>query len=223
MGYVDMLAASAQRLQTPVPVFNCPGRRDATMFEMSQPYTRRIRGSLYVASVARSDYAMNCGDQIRTEIGPFKGENYEGPGTLQEGDSAGFIWPPTSDFTGIGFLRSTVRLSLVSDGASKVYLLGEKYVSVENYETGRDHGDDWSLYTGFQDDLYRSTNINWPPSHDRTMRAGGDEGRFGSPHDGGWHAAMCDGSVHFVSFEIDAVIHQRLGNRADGQPASVTE
>jgi prepilin-type processing-associated H-X9-DG protein len=188
---------------------------------MSRGYTKRVRGSLPVAAAARADYAMSCGDQIRTEIGPFNGQNYEGPGTLQEGDGPGFVWPPTNDFTGVGFLRSTVRLSAVRDGASKVYLLGEKYVSVENYETGFDHGDDWSLYAGFQDDLYRSTNMNWPPSQDGPARSGGDEGRFGSTHQGGWNAAMCDGSVHFVSFDIDATTHQRLGNRADGAAASI--
>jgi prepilin-type N-terminal cleavage/methylation domain-containing protein len=223
LSYDAMLAASAQRLQTPVPVLICPARRSAATYAMTQPYTRRVRGSLAVDAAARSDYAMNCGDQVRTEIGPFNGENYEGPASLQEGDGRGFAWPPTGDFTGVGFLRSTVRLSAVSDGASKVYLLGEKYVSVENYETGRDHGDDWSLYTGFQDDLYRSTNLHWPPSPDGARRPGGDEGRFGSAHDAGWHAAMCDGSVHFVSFEMNPVTHQRLGHRADGFAATIRD
>jgi hypothetical protein len=34
---------------------------------------------------------------------------------------------------------------------------------------------------------------------------------------------MCDGSVHFVSYEIAGEVHQRLGNRADGQPVTVAE
>lgn len=220
MAYDTMLAASAQRLQTPVPVVICPARRAATTYEMSQP---RIRGSLPVSAAARGDYAMNCGDQTRTEIGPFNGQNFEGPDTLQEGYSAGYVWPPTQDFTGVGFLRSTVRMSAVRDGASKVYLLGEKYLRDKDYESGRGHGDDWNLYTGFQDDLYRSTHPSRPPAHDGALQPGGDELRFGSAHDGGWHAAMCDGSVHFISFDIDPEIHRRLGNRTDGQVASVPD
>jgi prepilin-type N-terminal cleavage/methylation domain-containing protein len=223
MDEAAMKAASAQRLQTPVPVFICPWRRDAKTFEMRADYAARMRGSLAVTAVARGDYAMNCGDQRRTEIGPFMGKIYEGPASLQEGDSAQFQWPGTRDFTGVGFLRSTVRTSDIRDGASKVYLLGEKYVSADKYESGTDHGDDWSLYTGFQDDLYRSTDPNWTPSHDSEVSPRSDEGRFGSAHEGGWHAAMCDGSVHFVSFEINVITHQRLGNRADGQAVNAPE
>ncbi|MEX2141660.1 MAG: DUF1559 domain-containing protein [Pirellulales bacterium] len=218
-----MFAASAERLQTPVPVFICPWRRDAKTFEMPAVYASRMRGSLPVTAVAKGDYAMNCGDQIHSETPLFQGKSFYGPATLAEGDSPGFVWPPTRVFTGVGFLRSTVRPSDLRDGASKVYLLGEKYLHADKYETGDEHGDDWSLYTGFQDDLYRSTNRNWPPSHDRAVSVGGEEGRFGSAHNAGWHAAMCDGSVHFVSFEIAGEVHQRLGNRADGQPANVPE
>jgi hypothetical protein len=104
-----------------------------------------------------------------------------------------------------------------------MYLLGEKYVSAKNYQTGHDHGDDWSLYSGFQDDMYRSTNAKFPPSPDGGTTQVGEEGRVGSAHSSVWHAAMCDGSVHAVSFEIDAIIHQRLGNRADAAPANVPE
>jgi prepilin-type N-terminal cleavage/methylation domain-containing protein len=219
----QMWAASAQRLQTPLPLFVCPVRRDAKTLEISSVYAGRMRGSLPVTAAARTDYAMNSGDQLRTEIGIVNGQTFYGPATLEEGDSPGFPWPATRDFTGVGFLRSTVRVGELRDGASKVYLLGEKYVSADHYETGQDHGDDWSLYTGFQDDVYRSTNWNWPPSRDIAVSVGGEEGRFGSAHVGGWHTAMGDGSVHFVSFEIDAETHQRLGNRADGQAANISD
>jgi hypothetical protein len=104
-----------------------------------------------------------------------------------------------------------------------MYMLGEKYVSINNYETGRDHGDDWSLYTGFQDDVYRSTNIKFPPSPDGARTRVVEEGRVGSAHSSVWHAAMCDGSVLAISFGIDAEIHRRLGNRADGNVANLPQ
>jgi prepilin-type processing-associated H-X9-DG protein len=40
---------------------------------------------------------------------------------------------------------------------------------------------------------------------------------FGGPHSGGWQVAFCDGSVHFISFDIDIVSHSRLANRQDGE------
>jgi prepilin-type N-terminal cleavage/methylation domain-containing protein/prepilin-type processing-associated H-X9-DG protein len=216
-----LLAASAERLQTPVAVFLCPWRRDAKTYDIPAVYAKRMRGSLPVAKVAKCDYAMNSGDQYYPEVPRFKGQSFYGPSSLDEGDSADFLWPRTHHFTGVSFLRSAVRTSEIRDGTSKVYLLGEKYLPVEKYETGDDHGDDWSLYTGFQDDIYRSTNLNWRPSHDTAVSTGGEEGRFGSPHDGGFHMAMCDGSVHFVSFDVEGLVHKRLGSRADGQPATL--
>jgi prepilin-type processing-associated H-X9-DG protein len=39
---------------------------------------------------------------------------------------------------------------------------------------------------------------------------------FGGPHSGGWQAVFCDGSVRFVSYEMEPMIHRWLGNRRDG-------
>ncbi|MEZ6148794.1 MAG: DUF1559 domain-containing protein [Pirellulaceae bacterium] len=45
---------------------------------------------------------------------------------------------------------------------------------------------------------------------------GSDVGGFGSYHTGGSQFALADGSVHFLSQQIDATLMQQLGNRADG-------
>ncbi len=224
MTWDNMMAASAQRLGTPVSLFNCPARRSADVYAMTERYASWLKGALPVEQVVRGDYAMIAGDQPRCEIGDVPGGDYHGPQSLAEGDAAGFRWPSTQEFTGVSFLRSALRASEVQDGASKVYLLGEKYVSAANYETGVDHGDDWTLYSGFQDDNFRSTNAKFPPAADgEPANRGAEEGRLGSAHSGGWHAAMCDGSVHLIAFDINPEIHRRLGNRADGAVASVPE
>jgi prepilin-type N-terminal cleavage/methylation domain-containing protein/prepilin-type processing-associated H-X9-DG protein len=41
---------------------------------------------------------------------------------------------------------------------------------------------------------------------------------FKSQHSGGAQFALCDGSVHFLSENIDYNTYQRLGDRRDGQP-----
>jgi hypothetical protein len=39
--------------------------------------------------------------------------------------------------------------------------------------------------------------------------------RFGSAHSEGFNIANCDGSVSFVSYEVDPRIHFQAGHRSD--------
>jgi prepilin-type N-terminal cleavage/methylation domain-containing protein len=200
-------AQVARLLGTPMAVFNCPTRRQAAAYPIFYAYARRPFGSGPVEAVARSDYAMNCGGQPRCEIASwFK------PPSLAAGDDPAYPWPDVADHTGISYLRSQITMAHVRDGASRTYLAGEKHLSVGNESTGADHGDDWSLYTGYQDDMHRSTHQ--PPARD------GDETRtcrFGSMHPVAWHAAFCDASVRGLSYDIDPTVHRSLGHRADGR------
>jgi prepilin-type processing-associated H-X9-DG protein len=41
---------------------------------------------------------------------------------------------------------------------------------------------------------------------------------FKSQHEGGAHFLLGDGSVRFISENIDYVTYQRLGDRRDGEP-----
>jgi prepilin-type processing-associated H-X9-DG protein len=40
--------------------------------------------------------------------------------------------------------------------------------------------------------------------------------RFGGAHLGGFNAAMCDGSVQPIAYDIDEVVYRALGSRAAG-------
>ena len=90
--------------------------------------------------------------------------------------------------------------------------------------------DDQSMYNAQDRDNLRSTfcwkpgleNIGpptWPPRPDTP----GAEftWSFGGPHSGGWVALFCDGSVHFLPYDISPIIHQRLGSRLDGEVTSL--
>jgi len=44
---------------------------------------------------------------------------------------------------------------------------------------------------------------------------------FGSSHPATCHFVFADGSVHAISFTIDAQVHRRLGSRNDGEPVTV--
>jgi hypothetical protein len=124
------------------------------------------------------------------------------------------------------FQLSRVAPRHITDGLSKTYLLGEKFLPPEEYESGYSFGDDQALYVGFDRDQSRSTHRLHPPLRDRSaprvwLKDGDDETvldwNFGSAHHQSLGMASCDGSVRRVGYDIDAVLHERMGNRADGQ------
>ncbi|HUY91549.1 MAG TPA: DUF1559 domain-containing protein [Pirellulales bacterium] len=195
----------AQLVPNAVNLFNCPTRRRAEAYPIPS-YAANPLESAPISAAARSDYAANAGDQSRCEV-----YLWGGPHTLADGDDPKFKWPDVSDHTGVCFLRSQIQPGQIFDGLSQTYLLGEKHVSGANYTTGGDHGDDWSMYTGYQDDICRCGYR--PPAPD--FVAVNDTCRFGSAHPGVWNVAFCDGRVRAMSFDIEPRIHRLLANRAD--------
>ncbi|MCE9557270.1 MAG: DUF1559 domain-containing protein [Planctomycetes bacterium] len=196
--------ASAQRLQTPVPMLNCPSRRSAAAWPttLDLPHLRQPRLTDTVMAVARSDFAINSGSVNLVY--------FEGPATLADGDSASFVWPDMSMATGISYLRSQVNSSAVH-GLSTTYLVGEKYLNPANYYNGSDPADNESMYNGYCSDLHRFANKTFPPLMDTSGRT--DPYRFGSAHPAGCGFSFCDGSVRSVDYSIDPALHACYGDR----------
>lgn len=196
-------------MQTPVATFNCPSRRTVAVYPISAHLIPRNASLTNLA--ARNDYAINEGDYGRGAG--------EGPPSYEAGDSPTYKWPDTSQFTGIGYVRSQVRVADVSDGMSNTYLVGEKYVDPARALTGRDPGDDQCAFVGADWDVNRWATKDFTPMLDR---AGPSEPRrFGSSHPDGCNFVLCDGSVRVISYGIDGEIHRRMGNRRDGLPLSI--
>ena len=115
--------------------------------------------------------------------------------------------------TGIVRRFTPLRIAEVTDGLSHTLLLGDKRLNVRQLDEPQD--DDNEGYTvGWNEDTIRRTDEPPQPDHD-----GGEDGEklFGSSHPGVFNAALADGSVHSVSYEIAAEAFERLGNRSDGQ------
>jgi prepilin-type processing-associated H-X9-DG protein len=54
------------------------------------------------------------------------------------------------------WFASQTKIQSITDGTSKVYLIGEKYLDQNNYTTGfSGSGDEECLYSGFDDDFIR--------------------------------------------------------------------
>ncbi len=202
--------AGTELMETTIATFNCPSRRppevipyadDGWMFNAarsSEPFQ------------AQTDYAAN-GGSVAVEWGA-------GPSSVND---EGYEWPQDDEIhTGILYVRSTLRLRKITDGTSRTYLLGEKYLNPDFYFTGSDWGDDNSMYCGYDWDTVRWARSHLPPSPDRPGLAAPE--RFGSAHPAAWHAALCDGSVRSVAYGLDLSMHERLGNRRDGEIAELT-
>ena len=102
-------------------------------------------------------------------------------------------------------------------------MLGEKYVRSDSYEGGGssdDHG--WS--EGWDTDVIRSTCFQPYPDSDgyQFQSLGPDDifGQekdvvyFGSAHSGGFHGIFADGSIQTLSYDIDVVLFNSLGDHA---------
>jgi hypothetical protein len=113
------------------------------------------------------------------------------------------------------FAFTTLRISDIKDGASKTYMLGEKYVRMDEYEAGDSFGgDDQTMYLGDDADIRRWTMA--PPIPDSSNID--TRNHFGSAHTTGCYFVSCDGSVRLVTYEVNPNVHGSMGNRKDGEP-----
>ena len=204
---------AATRTSPPVSMFICPTRRQAKPF----PYSHR---SAYFNinkpdKIGRSDYAANGGDTTG-------GTSWKGPSDLAAGDAMDVAaWNAkngTNDATGVIHRRSMTRREHIRDGLTATYLCGERYLNPDSYSDGKACGNDQGWDLGYDYDVNRWTKLQ--PLRDKPGTGGCDE-MFGSPHASGFHMAMCDGSIHSISFSIDLDTHKRLGNRKDGNTVDV--
>jgi prepilin-type N-terminal cleavage/methylation domain-containing protein/prepilin-type processing-associated H-X9-DG protein len=237
------LGAGLKALYQSAPsVFYCPSRRPA------QPYPFKQSGnaawSLHVAQqvlllpyVTKSDYAANSGDALYSAAELFSHQEPMWiPASYEVLETEPQEWTVTSDpttpfyQTGIAYYRSEVRDAQVSDGLSKTYLCGEKFLSTHYYEdvNGSDAigmmGDNQSAWAGYEWDNHRGAwnpTFTWPadqyqPQQDSETRGAPGIVAFGSAHSGSLNMAFCDGSVRTVEYDIDAEVHRQQANRLDG-------
>jgi prepilin-type N-terminal cleavage/methylation domain-containing protein len=207
MNASDKKTALAKVAQTPLDSLYCSARRPAVLY----PTTWTPSNVDVVDSCARTDYAGNGGSSM---------EYGWDPGDLSAVDAPGFNgWPATSDRTnpwyadGIFYAASMVRLAQITDGTSNTYLLGEKYLSPDNYYNGQDPADNNSYCDGNDVDFIRF-GLGYSPSQDRP--GNGDWKGFGSAHPGAVNMVLCDGAIHSVSYTIDPSVHADLCSRNEG-------
>ena len=209
----DKKKALTTLLSSPVAGFYCPSRRSAVPTPNAYPTQAVLAYNTNNTNVlARSDYAANLGPQLD----PTKTLQWgSGPVQARAEQGIGFYEGLDEIAHGIVYQRSEIPFRKITDGTSQTYMVGEKYLMPDKYDTGTDLGDDQSIWIGDDLDLHRRTDIL--PAQDQA----GVEllFSFGSAHPGGFLMAMCDGSVESVSYDVETAVHSRLGNRHDGEVA----
>jgi prepilin-type N-terminal cleavage/methylation domain-containing protein len=241
--------------QTPVAIFLCPTRHKVQVFPLGGPAYRNINPT---GVIARSDYAANSGSNGSSVSGVNGNGNCP-----NQNFAASFDWsqlygtinsgiPLTAQnaaaagkaSTGVIFRASELPMSKIKDGQSCTYLLGERYLCPDCYNTGTcqdndlgwDQGYAWctNRFTGSlyispvspdtpPDNNVLSNATRVPPMQDKpgSPANGVFSTGFGSSHPAGFHMAFCDGSVMKLNYDIDPTLHMQLGHRSDGQPTDL--
>lgn len=222
------------RLTTPMPTFTCPTRRAPALWPNGKNNTYLVTATPATPSwrpvaVVRGDYAANMGSGTLSSNNYRSGASYS-PASFVDAWITDAQWqsafgPPTD---GMVFRRSMVRLREVTDGTSRTYLLGEKYVDPTLLSAGTSDDDDHCLYSGHERDVLRvgleppcQDRARGDPSTTNGLTGGSNKYPlpivFGSAHPDGCGMAMVDGSVRMVEFGIEAAVHRSLSSRNDGK------
>lgn len=136
--------------------------------------------------------------------------------------------PINLDNTGVMFLNSSISYDQITDGSSNTIFIGEQlfdetdlgWMSGTRASLRNTGSFNMELPKNLGGYLYAADNLgdgegeteNKQPI-DPLLKVGG----FGSYHVGGANFALGDGSVRFISENIDRALFEQLGNRADGK------
>jgi len=216
--------ALADLASRPVAAFYCPTRRPpratASLYNGDQAFN-----ASHSDVQARTDYAANLGPYIDHD--PLKTQWLSGPSSFVRADQGiGFLKDNGNLMTkinGIIFQAFEYNLKSVTDGTGKTYMVGEKYLTPDAYDLApgssiSNIGDDQSCWSGDDLDTVRSADNTAPPRQDQPGFA--NFNIFGSAHASVFQMAMCDTSVQSISYDIDLLVHEHLGNRRDGEAVS---
>ncbi len=235
-----MRAATVRRVQAPFEGMTCPSRRRANVYPFLASSTTYALSDPFDAC-SKTDYAANAGDMVSPELsgGPPANDNYNVVRDTHNWAAYGATtysqYQGDNEATGVVFGRSEINFRQVTDGTSNTYMVGEKYMSTDEYDSGLDYGDNEPAFSGNNTDTLRTTanhrgprgalllRPDQPGTSDDGLNGGksadpgyGGELIFGSPHAAGLNMAYCDASVTFISFTVDPEVHRARGHRFDG-------
>jgi prepilin-type processing-associated H-X9-DG protein len=236
----QQLNAVRDVVNKPLALLNCPSRRIGLPLPKPDAGPGGANSIAYNSAdnpananiAGRTDYSISCGNPTKDDVRSTGGSNGPGPsfsggGTSLDSVESAFPWCLSQTgkvigpsgcstlATGVSFQRSEVAARSVADGTSKTYLIGEKYMNPQQYDTGTDDGDNETWCTGYNNDNFRTTIE--PPQQDRVGYS--NSLIFGSVHPSTFQMSFCDGHVDGIAYDIAPKLHRAYGNRLDGSIA----
>ncbi len=211
-----------------VVAYDCPSDEETTAMDKpaSGPgavvfYNRgSYRGNAGLCTVASGSYWDSSGQQNKQfmyERGPLPGigKLYRNP------------WIPNPVLIPQWSITTPIRIQQIRDGTSKTVLVAEKSHLAVSAEARRRRTFWAYTYTSYQRSLTFLQTRSIINDYDRCLQVPGDFGSdpckrsWGSLHAGGFNAALCDGSVQFVSESVDIFLFGALSTIAGRETSSL--
>jgi len=155
-----------------------------------------------------------CPRDTGPALNPFKQDhaksNYRGIAPVVPA-----VFIPNQDYGGVLFQNSSVRLIDITDGTSNTIALGECMLDQSSGKVA-------AIWAGMadanaaNDNLFYVSDVFWGVDDQDYRINGAGAQAFSSRHSGGAQFVFCDGSVHFITQNIDPAQVIILAGRNDG-------
>lgn len=194
----------------------CPSRRTPTVKKWDWPGS-----GIPVHDCGQCDYAATAGTAFITPLPGRSNVFLMGFGSVASAitNDATYVSWIDGPYDGVvkpNSKNSYIHHSTVTDGLSNTLLIGEKSLNIDpligNWAVFDD--DNQGFAAGLDQDIVRHGNIQ--PAQDKKSTDSWARKKFGSAHNSGYNAVLCDGSVRHVSYSISLPTHTSLCSINDG-------
>ncbi|TWT97048.1 hypothetical protein Pla108_28250 [Botrimarina colliarenosi] len=196
---------NARAMRTPMALFYCPSRREPAA---DRDFDNNNLPAVVMEAAAGGDFAANAGLSTRNGMGSFNQTTFD-PETF-----------------GPMYTNSEIAARRVTDGLSKTFAIGEKYMpppladaapGTEDFRRG-----DTAFFAGDnRHGAVRRSSAGFPKERGYFSSADDDRdqrnrGAFGSEHSGLSHFGFLDGSVRAIPHDIDQEVFDSMAAIGDG-------